>query len=192
MPTAQQANPPAIDFIKAVLAYAAGYHFKALKKTEGREGPGWIGTLYRGAKKLGDCADYGNGASVHLGIRDREELKLLHEHAVAINRSDYDFEEEGTFLENLYNYTESVKRIERQSKTKIIFCDPTCPLDENGIPSSMKILSLRAGFQPGPAAYGQLRSRHPDAVILNESLDLWRTRFDAPGEEPHQIDRPRN
>ena len=50
--------------IEAIKKFAAGYRAVGIKNTTGIEGSGWIATIMKDGKVLGEAADYGDGAAV--------------------------------------------------------------------------------------------------------------------------------
>jgi hypothetical protein len=59
------------------MASIKGFKLKNVKQPLGREGYGCIGTMYLGNKKIGEYADYGDGAEADINLCSKENEELL-------------------------------------------------------------------------------------------------------------------
>jgi len=154
--------------IEALKKFAGEFRLVNIRKTEGMEGAGWLGTIVMSGRVIGDAADYGNGGPCHIKIMRKEDEEALLAHAIAVNKTDFDFEREGMFLENLANYELSVKRLKAQAKKKLMQSDET-KLDANGVAESYSTWKLL----DTPENRAKVLARYPDVKFLNDELQTW-------------------
>jgi hypothetical protein len=152
--------------INEILAYSGEYRAANLKNITGREGYGFEFVLLRGDKVLGTVHDWGDGGPVDAMSVNRDEMQVLNVYAKQ-KHPDFEFENDGIFLANLYGYWDAIKSLKSKCKKKILVMDEaTSKKDDNGVPLSYSIYSA----EPTAENIAKIKKSNPDAIILNEVL----------------------
>ncbi len=152
--------------IEAIKKFAAGYRAIGIKKTTGIEGSGWIATIMKDGKVLGEAADYGDGAPVYIHFADQADEQALYDHAKA-TYPQFQYATADCFLGDLVNYELSIKSLKAKAKKKLMKAEEE--LDENGVAKSYSSWNA----PDSPALRAKILEHFPDTVFLNDELHQW-------------------
>ena len=105
--------------IEAIKKFAAGYRAVGIKNTTGIEGSGWIATIMKDGKVLGEAADYGDGAAVYVHFTNHADEQALYDHAKA-TYPQFQYATADCFLGELVNYELAIKSLKTKAKKKLM------------------------------------------------------------------------
>ena len=152
--------------IEAIKKFAAGYRAVGIKNTTGIEGSGWIATIMKDGKVLGEAADYGDGAAVYVHFTNHADEQALYDHAKA-TYPQFQYATADCFLGELVNYELAIKSLKTKAKKKLMKAEEG-DLDENGVAKAtargMHLIALPSCQDP---------EHFPETVFLNDELQQW-------------------
>ena len=153
--------------IEAIKKFSAGYRAVGIKNTTGIEGSGWIATIMKDGKVLGDAADYGDGAAVHVSFTNQEDEQALYDHAKA-TYPQFQYATADCFLGDLVNYELAIAKLKKQAKKKLMKAEEG-ELDENGVAKSYSSWNA----PDSPELRANILAKYPETVLLNDELEGW-------------------
>lgn len=153
--------------IEAIKKFANGYRAVGIKKTTGIEGSGWIATVLKDGRVLGEAADHGDGAPVYVQFANREDEQALYNYAKA-TYPQFQYATADCFLGDLVNYELAIKSLKTKAKKKLLKAEEG-ELDSNGVAKSY--CSWNA--PDSPALRAKILADEPNTVFLNDELASW-------------------
>lgn len=150
--------------IEALLKFANGYRLVGIKEFVGREGSAYTATILKDGKIIGEATDYGNGGNMDISIANDEARTALLAYSKGLY-PQYEFEHDGSFIDDLVNYELAVKKIRSIAAKKLMMADEK-ELDENGIATGY--MSWNAPDTPANRA--SLLKQKPETVFLNDEI----------------------
>ncbi|WP_175888118.1 hypothetical protein [Burkholderia contaminans] len=153
--------------IEAIKKFAADYRAISIKATTGHEGSGWIATIMKTGRVLGEAADYGDGGPVHIRFTNKVDEQALYAHGKA-TYPQFQYEQAGTFLGELVNYELAIKSLKTKAKKKLMKAEEG-ELDSNGVASSYTSWNA----PDSPELRAKILAKEPNTVFLNDQLQQW-------------------
>ncbi|MCA8351463.1 hypothetical protein [Burkholderia cepacia] len=153
--------------IEAIKKFAAGYRAVGIKNTTGIEGSGWIATIMKDGKVLGEAADYGDGAAVYVHFTNHADEQALYDHAKA-TYPQFQYATADCFLGELVNYELAIKSLKTKAKKKLMKAEEG-DLDENGVAKSYSSWNA----PDSPSLRAKILEHFPETVFLNDELQQW-------------------
>ncbi len=153
--------------IEAIQKFARGYRAVGIQKTMGMEGSGWIATFMKDGRVLGEAADYGDGAPVHIRFTNHQDEVELRELAKTIY-TDFQYELAESFLGDLVNYELAIKDLKSKAKKKLMKVEED-KLDEHGVATSYSSWNA----PDSPELRARILAKEPNTVFLNDQLKGW-------------------
>lgn len=139
-----------------------GYEAKNIKNTVGMEGNGFTATLYRNGVKVGEAADYADGAMIHLRFLSKAaESDFATEAQLHSPESKYCAPD--IFAGHIVGTCEAIAKIKRACSKKIL-------VQLEGDDKTDSYREIKWPFNPETAA--KVRAHYGDKLlcILNEQL----------------------
>lgn len=152
---------------KEIEKHANGYRLAKLRTFPGREGNGWVGSLIKDGKLLGDVGDWADGGPIFAKlVEGRAELVEYAESLYGKHKfvSAVDF-----FLGDLVNYELVSKKIKTASKTKLVLSLPDAEKDRNGVDAKFAYFSMPDSPEARKAAEKQIQG----VRFLNDEFADW-------------------
>lgn len=151
--------------IEAIKKFLGGYRAVGIRKTEGMEGHGFVCTVMKDGRVLGEAADYADGASINLHFTSREDEQAMYAFCKALY-PQYEYEQTGIFVGAMVDYELAIKSLKTKAKKALLVADET-KLDEHGVAESYMAWKL----EPTAENKARIRAKHPNTVFLNDELD---------------------
>lgn len=153
--------------IEAIKKFANGYRAVGIKNTSGIEGSGWIATILKDGRVLGEAADYGDGAAVYVQFTNEEDEQALYAHAKA-TYPQFQYATTDCFLCALVNYEIAIKNLKAKAKKKLLQAEES-NLDDNGVAKSYSSWN----GPDSPELRAKILAEEPNTVFLNDELQQW-------------------
>lgn len=150
--------------IEAIKKFMNGYRAVGIRNTEGMEGSGFVATVMKDGRVLGEVADYGDGGPVHINFTSKEEEEALLTFTKGLF-PDMKYETDGFFIGELVNYELAVKSLRTKAK-KVLMVAEESKLDENGVAQSYSSWKL----EPTAENRAKVLAKFPNTVFLNDEL----------------------
>jgi hypothetical protein len=156
-----------IEMIEAIKTFLNGYRAVGIRKTEGMEGLGFIASIMKNGRLLGEVADYGDGGAMHIDFPYNKDEQDLNEFCKALY-PDYQFEQASIFVGAMVDYELAIKSLKTKAKKALLVADET-QLDEHGVAKSYSSWKLL----PTEENKARVLAKHPQTKFLNDELDLF-------------------
>lgn len=153
--------------IEAIKKFLGGYRAVGIRKTEGMEGHGFVCTIVKDGRVLGEAADYADGASINLHFTSREDEQAMYAFCKALY-PQYQYEQTGIFVGAMVDYELSIKTLKTKAKKVLMVADET-KLDEHGVAESYSSWKL----EPTAENKARILAKYPETKFLNDELDTW-------------------
>ena len=153
--------------IEAISKFMNGYRAVGIRKTEGIEGYGFICTIMKNGRVLGEAADYGDGASMNLHFPRKEDETALYDFTKALY-PEYQYEQASIFVGAMVDYELAIKNLKSKAKKALLVADET-DLDEHGVAKRYSTWKL----EPTQENKARVLAKHPNTKFLNDELDQW-------------------
>lgn len=151
--------------IEAIKKFSGGYRAVGIRKTAGTEGVGFVCTVVKDGRVLGEAADYADGGCVNIRFNTREEEQALVAHCKA-RFPQYEYATMDMFFCALVDYEEALKKLKTKAKKALMVSDET-KLDENGVAVSYATYSLA----PTEENRAKVLAKFPNTKFLNDELE---------------------
>lgn len=155
--------------INAIKTFLNGYRAAGIKEIQGRQGVGFMATLVKDGKELGEIFDNANGGCVCIRLKDSADEQALIAYAKE-KYPDLEYEQDGAFINALIDYEMSVKKIKAKAAKCLMVADES-QVDENGVPTGYSIWKL----EPTPENKAKVLAKEPNTKFLNDELAGWET-----------------
>lgn len=150
--------------IEAIKKFMNGYRAVGIRKTAGMEGAGFVCTIIKDGRVLGEAADYGDGGCVNIRFSTREEEQAMVAYCKAMY-PQYEYATMDMFFCALVDYEEAVKKLRTKAKKALLVPDET-KLDEHGVAEAYVTYNLA----PTPENKAKVLAKYPNTVFLNDEL----------------------
>ena len=152
--------------IEALKVFANDYRAVDIQKTRGMEGNGWVATIMKDGRVLGEAADYADGASVVYNFETEEEQAMLI-YCKGLY-ADLPFMHDEAFLSDLVNYELAITDLKKKAKRRLMKANES-DLDKHGIANTFETWSLA----DSPEAREAILKHDPTVKFLNDELAQW-------------------
>lgn len=153
--------------IEAVQKFLNGYRAVCVRKTEGMEGSGFIATIMKGSRVVGQVADYGDGAALRMDFPIKKDEQDLNEFSKTLY-PETQYEQASIFVGAMVDYELAIKSLKTKAKKMLLVADET-QLDEHGVPTAYNSWKLA----PTEENKSLILAKYPQTKFLNDELDLW-------------------
>ncbi|HDR9764212.1 TPA: hypothetical protein ACK3Q6_002695 [Burkholderia cepacia] len=153
--------------IEAIKKFANGYRAVGIQATMGMEGHGFIATIMKDGRVIGQAKDYGDGGSTHLDFPLREDVDALLSYARSLF-PDYQYATDDMFFGALIDYELAIKKLRTAAKKKLMQADET-KVDQHGVAESY----VSWNMTDTPENRARILAQQPNTVFLNDELNDW-------------------